>query len=464
MKNTQLPIFDYIDEVIAIREAKEPMYLRAAQDLADFFRGSLFDGVQDEILEIRTRVKALDSLREKIIRKKFYKQYNRPEDVLLNLSDLIGVRIQCRFKIEEGTIFNYLKEVMTEVGSDGLYYSQTNPAVRLELAQDQPQVQTNGFASYRIDGFYTTGEEVVRFELQIKSMVSDFWGDIEHKLIYKNNNYLMMDRFLKELMSSVYESLSVTDKQLYLINNRLGGGSNAYVGAERESMKALIAKTLNDIFVEKMDTSMGFTVDFKETCEIISTYYMVCRNVENQEDFSKAFLELFQRLKTIQKQDISFREPISMEGEFKPWNNFSKILGGRLLALINQDFEWNLFFRILFLIEPGNNMEDFCVFLHVMQNQIMSLLREPELNNQLVERLGVDAAQRFQQDVEEICAYVLTDLADIQIIYTRNVNQVRDVFTRFISEILDNPDSVEEWKDNAVSALNRLEKAIRGIF
>lgn len=109
-------------------------------------------------------------------------------------------------------------------------------------------------------------------------------------------------------------------------------------------------------------------------------------------------------------------------------------------------------------------MEDFCVFLHVMQNQIMSLLREPELNNQLVERLGVDAAQRFQQDVEEICAYVLTDLADIQIIYTRNVNQVRDVFTRFISEILDNPDSVEEWKDNAVSALNRLEKAIRGIF
>lgn len=58
-------------------------------------------------------------------------------------------------------------------------------------------------------------------------------------------------------------------------------------------MKALIAKTLNDIFVEKMDTSMGFTVDFKETCEIISTYYMVCRNVENQEDFSKAFLELF---------------------------------------------------------------------------------------------------------------------------------------------------------------------------
>ena len=76
----------------------------------------------------------------------------------------------------------------------------------------------------------------------------------------------------------------------------------------------------------------------------------------------------------------------------------------------------------------------------------------------------MDAAQRFQQDVEEICAYVLTDLADIQIIYTRNVNQVRDVFTRFISEILDNPDSVEEWKDNAVSALNRLEKAIRGIF
>ncbi|MBC8542301.1 hypothetical protein [Bianquea renquensis] len=464
MKNTQLPIFDYIDEVIAIREAKEPIYRRAAQDLADFFRSSLFTKVQDEILEIRTRVKALDSLREKIIRKKFYKQFNRPEDVLLNLSDLIGVRIQCRFKIEEEEIFSFLKEVMTEVGSDGLYYSRTNPAVRLELAQDQPQVQTNGFTIYRIDGFYAVGEEVVRFELQIKSMVSDFWGDIEHKLIYKNNNYLMMDQFLKELMSSVYESLSVTDRQLYLINDRLGGGSNAYVGAERESMKALIAKTLNDLFVEKMDTSMGFTVDFKETCEIISIYYMVCRNVENQEDFSKAFLELFQRLKTIQKQDISFREPISMEGEFRPWNRFSKILGERLLALINQDFEWNLFFRILFLIEPGNNMEDFCVFLHVMQDQTLSLLMESELNDRLVDRLGASAAQRFHQEVEEICAYVLTDLEDIRIIYTRNVNQVRDVFLQFVSEILDNPDSVEEWKGDKESVLERLEQAIRGIF
>ena len=273
-----------------------------------------------------------------------------------------------------------------------------------------------------------------------------------------------MDQFLKELMSSVYESLSVTDRQLYLINDRLGGGSNAYVGAERESMKALIAKTLNDLFVEKMDTSMGFTVDFKETCEIISIYYMVCRNVENQEDFSKAFLELFQRLKTIQKQDISFREPISMEGEFRPWNRFSKILGERLLTLINQDFEWNLFFRILFLIEPGNNMEDFCVFLHVMQDQTLSLLMESELNDRLVDRLGASAAQRFHQEVEEICAYVLTDLEDIRIIYTRNVNQVRDVFLQFVSEILDNPDSVEEWKGDKESVLERLEQAIRGIF
>lgn len=59
---------------------------------------------------------------------------------------------------------------------------------------------------------------------------------------------------------------------------------------------------------------------------------------------------------------------------------------------------------------------------------------------------------------------MLTDLEDIRIIYTRNVNQVRDVFLQFVSEILDNPDSVEEWKGDKESVLERLEQAIRGIF
>ena len=61
------------------------------------------------------------------------------------------------------------------------------PQIKLNLASKQPQKQKNGFDIYKIDGRYELGGYPVRFELQIKALVNSFWGEVEHKIIYKNN-------------------------------------------------------------------------------------------------------------------------------------------------------------------------------------------------------------------------------------------------------------------------------------
>ena len=38
-----------------------------------------------------------------------------------------------------------------------------------------------------------------------------FWGDIEHKLVYKNTNYYVYDDFMKELLGSIKANLTLTD-------------------------------------------------------------------------------------------------------------------------------------------------------------------------------------------------------------------------------------------------------------
>ncbi len=58
------------------------------------------------------------------------------------------------------------------------------------------------------------------FELQIKSLVNVFWGEIEHKIIYKNNNYTVWDSFFKDIMGSINENLSMIDKQLHIIDDQ----------------------------------------------------------------------------------------------------------------------------------------------------------------------------------------------------------------------------------------------------
>lgn len=46
---------------------------------------------------------------------------------------------------------------------------------------DNQQKQKNGFKIYRIDGIITDTNTDLPFELQIKSLVNTFWGEIDIK-------------------------------------------------------------------------------------------------------------------------------------------------------------------------------------------------------------------------------------------------------------------------------------------
>ena len=48
---------------------------------------------------------------------------------------------------------------------------------------------------------------------------------------------------------------------------------------------------------------------------------------------------------------------------------FVHILGNYLISKLNRDYDWFVF-KMLF-IEPGNNMEDFCLFLNVIKNYLV---------------------------------------------------------------------------------------------
>ena len=170
-----------------------------------------------DYLNITTRVKGRNSLKEKILRQGYYKKYNDPIRLIYQLSDLIGVRIECRFEQDERAIYKILKKHFNVRNEDGYYYNEMNPNVKLSLDGRQPQKQKNGFKIFRIDGLVTDTDTDLPFELQIKSLVNSFWGEIEHKIIYKNYNFLLVDDLLIEMMHSIKNNLALLDKQLLTI-------------------------------------------------------------------------------------------------------------------------------------------------------------------------------------------------------------------------------------------------------
>ena len=175
----RLPVFELIDRTICILNENRRMLENYAELLQDWFQEALQEH-QESLVAISTRVKTEKSLREKILRKNLYKYYAYPEGILQNLSDLIGVRIQCRFLAEEQLLFETLQNSFTEPCPDGYHCVPGQPNIRLNLRETQPQQQQNGYALYRIDGLVGTIGQSVRFELQIKALVHVFWGEVEH--------------------------------------------------------------------------------------------------------------------------------------------------------------------------------------------------------------------------------------------------------------------------------------------
>ncbi len=95
----RLQVFDLIDETLLLLEQNNTFYHEAEQDIRNIIQ-TLFQDDREYLLDLNSRVKSKESLREKIIRNRFYKECNQAQDILDQLSDLIGVTIECRFIVE----------------------------------------------------------------------------------------------------------------------------------------------------------------------------------------------------------------------------------------------------------------------------------------------------------------------------------------------------------------------------
>ena len=210
-----------------------------------------------------------------------------------------------------------------------------------------------------------------------------------------------------------------------------------------EFSKLILAKSINDIFIEKMHENIGFTIDFKKACDILSQYIFVKNEIVYQNLSSQTMLELLTRINFISKRFIDFETPIYFEHKFKPKSRFGEILGNKLLEMINIDFEWNVFFKILFEIEPGSNIDDFERFLSI----IKARYADADLYQPIFDKFSSSDASYIKDDVLTAIASALADVGTIKIIYEDNFLSVCAKIANFVLSIAESCSSIEEWED-----------------
>ena len=129
------------------------------------------------------------------------------------LTDLIGLRIVCYFKTDEEKLYRALKDFLTKEP----YFNFIDDPVDKTIPATEP---------YPIYFFKTQGKvkisnKIYSIEIQLKSMSNDLWGEVDHEMVYKAQQYQYNSTFTNDISTNIHKVLLASDQQLNsLLNQR----------------------------------------------------------------------------------------------------------------------------------------------------------------------------------------------------------------------------------------------------
>lgn len=358
----KLEIFEFLDGAVNHVYNNIDFVNNSANSIRKFFKDIFLNS--DFYINTQARVKSEDSIREKFLRNNYYYIYPNSIEAIRNLPDLIGVRIECRFMDDEKKIFDVICDNFTIKCENGFYKSELNSNIELKLSEKQPMIQKNGFEIYKVDGRFVDGEDVINFELQIKSLVNVFWGEIDHTVLYKNFNYMITEDFIRAIMFSIKANLSMVDNQLQSVYNHLKNVENkSNFDSSKIQLKAIVSKMVHDLYSVKIKESTGFVVDFKDCADIIVDYIFSKNKFQDAMNYEDYFMRFLNRLNGVSSRKILIGETVEFLEEVEFKNDLCKKFGEGLVELVNKDFKWNLIISVIRDIEENPAFEELVTFV-----------------------------------------------------------------------------------------------------
>jgi len=426
----RLNLLNLVDETIDLLELNYSSYLYVEGLLKKIFAEIL--DTQNSYIELNSRIKSEKSLKEKIIRNKYYLEYTDGNEILNHLPDLIGITVKCRFISDEETIFKYIASFFN-ITETSFSQSKINPNLYLNILDEQPKLEVNGYKTYRLDGYFVYNQKQVNFELQIKSLTHSFWSDIEHEIIYKNNQFLISDGFMKRIMNSIRENLNVVDSQIkYVSEEALSQNSlQKNIGLSEGNFKVFLAKAINDLYCKQMQALTAIDTNFKKSSEIISQYIYIQGFLRSKFP-QQQMISYYEQLNYLHQSEIGLIQVIEIEENVLTNDDFIDNLGNFCLSKMNIDFDFHAFFAILFSVQNDFSIEQLTQFLRV----IRELYFPPAFYQILKEIKSSSHQEKIYASFMNAVSDALISVGDISIFYEEKITEISKLLIDYITELV----------------------------
>ncbi|MDK8281951.1 MAG: (p)ppGpp synthetase [Peptoniphilus lacrimalis] len=437
----KLELFKYIDDVLDLFEYHRQELVSINKEVRNYFSDVLKD--DERALNLSTRIKTPQSLREKLIRRNYYIKYPTPFEGFKKVPDLIGLRIECRFIKDEKEIYQKIIDEFRIYCGKGYYASNINKNIRLNLEDIQPQVLNNGFKIYKLDGLYKNSKTSYSFELQIKSLVNLFWGEIDHKILYKNYNYMIVEDFFRDIMHSIIDNLFMVDKQLMILYDHVTNSDASGKDPAEKQLKVLLSKIIHDVFINKIYGELGFVFNIKVSTDIIVEFIFMKLKKNKDNSYGEDFISLINRINEISTLDMNLEEYINVDEKPKFYDSFTRNIGNLILASLNKDFEWNIFFKIITTIDRESDNQIFEDFIHFVRYQYTLLILK------LFENF--DLSEDDKRDIENFILNLVIDKfknnTTLEFLMVKSINKINFILESLkFSEIERKEDLKELFK------------------
>ena len=158
------------------------------------------------IEHIKSRVKTVESITEKLTRRGYDVSIENAEEYL---NDIAGIRIVCSFNSDIYTIYELLRK-------------QSDIHI-IEVKDYIKNPKPNGYRSLHliieIPVYLSDGPRRVRAEIQIRTIAMDFWASLEHKIYYKFNKSIPIE--IIDEIKECADMVNYLDDRILKINEKV---------------------------------------------------------------------------------------------------------------------------------------------------------------------------------------------------------------------------------------------------
>ncbi|MEA4987283.1 MAG: GTP pyrophosphokinase family protein [Anaerovorax sp.] len=198
----------FIDQLVQFQELMM-MYNSAIREVTtklEILNDELSLHKVNPIESIKSRIKEPMSIVEKLHR---YGKEISVDAIQESLNDVAGIRVICSFIDDIYKI------------SDMLTKQDDITVIRIKDYIKNPK--PNGYRSYHmiveVPVFFSDHRQMMRVEIQIRTVAMDFWASLEHRLKYKNG--IKDAQHIGNELLKCAEVISNTDKEMMNIKNMI---------------------------------------------------------------------------------------------------------------------------------------------------------------------------------------------------------------------------------------------------